>query len=230
VNGHIHDSEKSLYHGKPFLIAGSLIHTQLRKEESGKAKCFWKVDTMTGEWEQVFLTDQRGFYFVEFKEPESFLKEMHSIISGNPEKKPVVKVSFPKEVRSSSVSDIEDRYKDSVVLSFKKETIDEKKFESKTLEQHKLSVEELGKKLLADNLARAGLDPRTFDGVFDLLVAGKQEEALNLMKEAAIPAEKPVLVGRASPAVEPSINRHTEAQLPDEKMPVPRPRQKTIFG
>jgi DNA repair exonuclease SbcCD nuclease subunit len=222
VNGHIHESDKSLYGGKPFLIAGSLIPTQLRKEESGKAKCFWKFDTKTGEWEQVFLTGQRGFYFIEFKGHEAFESEMRRIITENLGLKPIVKVSFPKEAGNSVVSEVESKYREGVILSVKKEVIEERRFEAKTLEEHKLSVEELGRRLLAENLGRAGLDPGVFDQVFELLAAGKADEAMGLMKKAAEP--KPVL-------------KHTETRKePEHNAPEypgqarPRARQKTVFG
>lgn len=222
VNGHIHESDKSLYGGRPFLIAGSLIPTQLRKEESGKSKCFWKFDTKTGEWEQVFLTGQRGFYFVDFKDQPSFEKEMRRIITGNLEMKPIVKVSFPKEVSNSVVSEVEAKYREGVILSVKKETMEERRFESKTLEEHKLSVEELGRRLLAENLGRAGLDPRVFESVFELLAAGKADEAMGLMKKAVEP--KPV-------PKHPEIRKEPEHSAPEDPGQVrSKARQRTVFG
>ncbi len=181
VNGHIHNPKLTSYEGKPFLLTGSLIPTQLRKEESKEPKSFWILDTRTGETRRVPLERQRRFYYVDFGGREAFVRKAESIISENPETKPIIRVDVPKDVSDEVVSEIEARYRDRVILSVRKETIEEKKFDSRTLEEHKLSVEELGKKLLGQNLEKEGLDPRIFEDVFELLVAGKSDEAVEML-------------------------------------------------
>ena len=47
--------------------------------------------------------------------------------------------------------------------------------------EHTLSVQELSKKLLRENIKEAGLEQDVFEGVFDLLAHGKHEEALRLL-------------------------------------------------
>ncbi|MBN2042567.1 MAG: DNA repair exonuclease [Candidatus Aenigmarchaeota archaeon] len=186
INGHIHDSKVSDYSGKKFLIPGSLIATQLRKEESKEPKSFFIFDTKTGKEEKVFLEKQRKFFFIEYS--DNFDREMKRIIDENRDRKPIVRVSFPKESIPSEVEDIETKYSGKVILSVKREKGDEKRFDSKTLEEHKLSVEELGKKLLSENLEKEGLDPRTFENIFVLLGEGKTDEAKEVLEK--MPKEK----------------------------------------
>ena len=62
-----------------------------------------------------------------------------------------------------------------------REERDDKPPEAVGIEEHTLSVKELGKKLLGENLESAGLERELFSGVFELLSHGKGEEALRLL-------------------------------------------------
>ncbi len=188
VNGHIHDPKVSGYSGKPLIIPGSLIPTQLREEEAGRGKGFFVFDTETGKEERFNLENQRMFYFVRYS--ENFEEEMNKIIRENGEKKPIVRVSFPEGTEPSEISDIETRFSDSVILSLKRESGKKKEFDTKTLEEHKLSVEELGKKLLTENLEKEGLDPRSFGNLFALLSEGKMEEARKELERIPVGEKK----------------------------------------
>lgn len=181
VNGHIHNPKLTSYEGKPFLLTGSLIPTQLRKEESKEPKSFWVLDTSTGETKRIPLERQRRFYFIDYQGKEELRKKMEDIFSRRHELKPIIRINFPKDSGSEEISETESIYGEKSILSVKRESMEEKKFESKTLEEHKLSVEELGKKLLRQNLEKEGLDPRTFEGIFELLVEGKSDEAIGLL-------------------------------------------------
>ncbi len=186
VNGHIHDSKVSEYSGKKFIIPGSLIATQLRKEEAKEPKSFFIFDTNTGKEEKVSLEKQRKFFFVEHS--DHFNEEMEKLINENMDKKPIVRVSFSNEFDPSEIEDIETKYSGKVILSIKRKKSDEKKFDTKTLEEHKLSVDELGKKLLHENLEKDDLDPKTFENVFVLLSEGKVDEVKEILE--SIPVEK----------------------------------------
>ena len=62
-------------------------------------------------------------------------------------------------------------------------TFEKEKFEVKTLEEHRLSVQELGRKLLIENLKEMKLDPKLFENVFELLSEDKIDKALKLLRE-----------------------------------------------
>ena len=50
------------------------------------------------------------------------------------------------------------------------------------MEEHTLSVEEMGRKLLKDNAASSGIDPKMFETVFEQLQEGKLDEALGFLR------------------------------------------------
>lgn len=197
VNGHIHEARADEYAGKPFILTGSLIPTQLR-EESDKPKGFWIVDTSIRDrmkanenlkfsdvidrdgirmyW--IELEKQRKVYYKTFEKEgiETIEKELGRIVRENPEKKPIVRIDL-KGAKDTLVNEIEMKFGDKLILSFKRER-EERKLPSKTLEEHKLSVEEMGRKILMENLRKAKLDPEIFENLFELLAEGRSEEAM----------------------------------------------------
>jgi len=192
VNGHIHEPGKSEYSGKPFLLTGSLVPTQL-KEESTKPKGFWTIETKGPEIRWVPLDNQRKVYYKTLESPgkETIEKELEKILGEGHEKKPVVRLNLKGEVKDTLLNEIESRFGDKVLLSFKKEVL-KGELPAKTLEEHKLSVEEMGRKFLLENLEKSGLDPGTFENLFELLVEGKTEEGMKILM--GIPDKKEVNV------------------------------------
>jgi DNA repair exonuclease SbcCD nuclease subunit len=188
VDGHIHEPQKSEYSGKPLLMAGSLIPTQL-KEESTKPKGFWTIETRTQEISWTPLDNQRKVYYKTFENPdfERTEKELKKILEEKHEKKPIVRMNLKGKFNNSLINEIETRFGDKFLLSFKKE-IPKEELPTKTLEQHKLSVEEMGRKFLLKNLEKSGLEPEIFENLFELLVEGKTEEGMKILME--IPEKK----------------------------------------
>jgi len=196
VNGHIHEAGKSEYGGKPFLLTGSLIPTQL-KEESEKPKGFWIIDTnpsaggdrpagfsevyeeggMRMYW--VELENQRRVYCRTFENPDAETIEsvLVNILKENPDKKPVVRLDLKGNVGDTLVGEIEMKFGEKLILSLRREK-PEMKLPARTLEEHKLSVEEMGRKILLENLKKSGLDPGIFENIFELLAEGKAEDAM----------------------------------------------------
>ena len=79
--------------------------------------------------------------------------------------------------------DIEMKFGSRLILSFRKEK-EEKALPTKTLEEHKLSVEDMGRKILLENLKKAGLDPKHFEGLFELLAEDRAEDAEKFLLKA----------------------------------------------
>jgi len=99
----------------------------------------------------------------------------------------VLRINLKGGAKDTLTSEIEMKFGEKLILSFKKEK-QEKKLPTKTLEEHKLSVEEMGRKILSQNLKKSGLDPKTFENVFELLVEGKTEDVMNTLLKS--PAKK----------------------------------------
>jgi DNA repair exonuclease SbcCD nuclease subunit len=179
VAGHMHESKTSSHSGSPFLIPGSTIQTQLTKE-SPQARGFWILDTETSELEFRPLEGQRKVYYRAFENasPEEIEIEIEKILEESHEKKPVIRIHLTgKEI---PLSDLQDKFHESALLSFKKD-FEDSEIPVKTLEEHRLSVQELGKRLLRENLQTAGLDPERFESIFELLLERKNEQAQNLL-------------------------------------------------
>jgi len=183
VNGHIHEPRKSEYSGKPLLMTGSLIPTQL-KEESTKPKGFWTIETKTQEIRWIPLDNQRKVYYKTFENPdmETIEKELKKVLEVKHEKKPIVRMKLKGKFSNTLVSEMESKFGDKVLLSFRKEA-QKDELPTKTLEEHKLSVEEMGRKFLLENLERSRLDPKIFENLFELLVEGKTEEGMKILME-----------------------------------------------
>ncbi|MEM5872011.1 MAG: DNA repair exonuclease [Candidatus Aenigmatarchaeota archaeon] len=184
INGHIHEALKTEYNKKPFLLSGSLIPTQL-KEESQNPKGFWVFDTQTKDVEWRQLEKQRKIYVLTYDKKilfEQIEKDLKRIADENKDrKKPVVKINLQGESMEILENKIKLMFQDKLILNFYIEKEEKEIFESKTLEEQKLSVEELGKKILLENLQKENLDVKTFENVFELLSENKNDEAESLI-------------------------------------------------
>jgi DNA repair exonuclease SbcCD nuclease subunit len=211
VDGHIHEAKESEYAGGTFLLSGSLVPTQIR-EESEKPKGFWIIETSLRDeikdspvlqkarkylkngyaiyW--IELGHQRKVYVRSFENPdiETVEAELGKIVKENPQRKPIVRIDFKGRVSPTLADEIEMKFGAKAILSLKREK-EEKALPTKTLEEHKLSVEELGRKILMENLAKAGLETKAFESLFELLSAGKSDEAMALLEKASLKEEKP---------------------------------------
>jgi DNA repair exonuclease SbcCD nuclease subunit len=178
VAGHMHEAQQP-DGDYPILIPGSTIQTQLNKE-STRTRGFWILDTVTRDFEFRPLEGQRKVYYRAFENPspEDIESEIERILEESHEKKPIIRIHLTgKEI---PLQEIQDKFQGQAILSFKKD-FEEESLPVKSLEEHKLSVQELGKKLLRENLQAAGLDPERFESIFELLLEKKNEQAQGLL-------------------------------------------------
>jgi len=180
VSGHIHESQEAEHAGSPFIIPGSLTRTQMNKE-SEKPLGFFVIDTK-GDIEFRELENQRNFFFIDIKEEDN--KEMESRISeiaSRPHKeKPIVRVRVKGEKREIPTKELQERFP-GVILSFRT-VFDEKDIKGVGIEEHRLSVNDLGRKLLGENLKKQDLDPGLFGRIFELLLEKKPDSALETLR------------------------------------------------
>lgn len=175
VLGHVHESRKSEYSGKPLLIPGSLTTTQLTREAVAP-KGFWVFDTKTGDAAFIPLEGQRRVYYLEHEGPQDKLEaELEKLLEHPHRKKPLIRV----KCAVPDLAGLESRFGDRAILSVRQDV--EERPKAVGIEEHRLSVQELGRKLLRQNLGEAGLEQELYEGVFDLMVHGKPEEALRLL-------------------------------------------------
>ena len=227
VNGHIHEAKKSEYDGKPFLLTGSLIPTQI-KEESEAPKGFYVVETsvrdMAGrppEAKSVYDKDgvriywiplerQRKVYARTFENPDAQAveKEMESILHKSHGKKPVIRIDLKGKFSETLAKEIEMKFGGKALLSMKK-VAEKGELPRKSLEEHKLSVEEMGRKILLDNLKKAGLNPKLFENIFELLAEGKSEEAMDILTKA--PESKPNANNSKQHTLSGHLGKHAES-------------------
>jgi DNA repair exonuclease SbcCD nuclease subunit len=176
VLGHVHESRKSEYSGSPLLIPGSIVTTQ-QTREAVAPRGFWIFDTKTGDSLFMALDSQRRFFYLEHEgDQERLESDLEKLLEHPLKKKPLIRIKGS----GLDIQGLNSRFGDRAIISVSKEV---RKLESRPLgvREHKLSVQELGRKLLRQNLEESGLDQEAFEGVFDLLVHGKPEDALRLL-------------------------------------------------
>jgi len=179
ICGHLHGSRA--LNEPPLVFPGSLIPTQLNKE-SMEPNGVWFYDTEKGAVKFTRLENQRQFYYFECSGKEDSEKAINDVLKENHAAKPIVRIKLAG--KNDFTKELESKYSENAILSFKTQ-LEKEGLEVKSIEEQRLSVQELGQKLLRENLQRAGLDPKIFESVFELLLDKKHEEAIRLLRESA---------------------------------------------
>jgi DNA repair exonuclease SbcCD nuclease subunit len=213
--GHIHEARAAKKGGKPFLLPGSLIPTQISREAT-RPRGLFTVDTKSGAIEFIELDNQRKVFIVEGDDRKDIAAQIEKSLSGNHAKKPMIRIKLASGTSESLASELRNRYGDAAILSFKQESEIETPQAAKTLDEHVMSVQELGKSLLNKNLREMKLDAARFESIFELIADGRSEEAERLAMEHRIvqPAASEVFI-------EPK--RHGETMQPETKRPARKP-------
>ncbi len=184
ICGHMHEPKKSVYRESPFIIPGSLVTTQITKE-SMKPMGFWSFETESRKSEFRVIENQRKVYYIVMDtgnlERDDIENEIGKILETGHKKKPIVRIKLKGKEKNFPLDEIKSRFVDKAIVSFRKET-EEENIQAKTLEEHRLSVQELGKKLLYENLRELKLNPKTFEHIFELLLENKIDEVMGLLK------------------------------------------------
>ncbi|MBM3304171.1 MAG: DNA repair exonuclease, partial [Candidatus Aenigmarchaeota archaeon] len=177
VCGHIHEARKEKKGGKPFLLPGSLIPTQLDKA-SEKPRGFFVVDTKNGSIDFMELEKQRRVFVIEETGRDGIISAAEKALSERHAKKPLIRVKLPADADGNLAKELRLKYEGRAILSIRQEAAEDEAAEkAKTLEEHVLSVQEMGRKLLAGNLRDAKLDPNLYESLFELIVEGRLQEA-----------------------------------------------------
>ncbi|MCD6367500.1 MAG: DNA repair exonuclease [Candidatus Aenigmarchaeota archaeon] len=194
VNGHIHWPVKTEVHGKPFLIPGSTVTTQVNKSESKNPKGFYIVEI--GEKVDikfVKLENARKVYYQEFEISEKdklseVMEKIENYLNGiNDEKKPLVRVILKGKVKSGMDIDrskIKKKYRDRLILSIGLKVIEgevQKKIKLlRDLKEKKVSIDEMGMNILRENMKELDIPP-LYENIFDFLVDGNIDSAITYL-------------------------------------------------
>ena len=178
IAGHMHEPKQSEHANAPFLIPGSTIQTQLNKE-SAQERGFWILETGSSSLEFRRLESQRKVYYRSFENPtkEEMESEVEKILEESHERKPLIRIHVAG--KSSQPPDME-KFQDSAIISIKKDFEDDA-LPAKSMEEHVLSVQDMGKKLLRENLHTAGLNPERFEAIFELILEKRPDQAQELL-------------------------------------------------
>jgi DNA repair exonuclease SbcCD nuclease subunit len=185
VCGHMHDPAMTAHGRGTLLIPVSPVTTQMTRE-SVRHGGLWTFDTTSGEADFLELESCRKAYYVEMDAGkatrEGIEKEIRKLLEVPHNKKPLIRIKLSGNGESLPTDEIKTRFEDVAMVSFRKEAKEEE-VAVKNIEEHRLSVQELGKKLLDGNLREYGLDARTFEQVFELLHENRIDRALELLRK-----------------------------------------------
>ncbi|MFQ5648209.1 MAG: hypothetical protein ACE5FW_03145, partial [Candidatus Aenigmatarchaeota archaeon] len=130
------------------------------------------------------LEHQRPFRLLELTSPDrdTAKEKIEQLLSQPHQLKPLIRVKLQGKLARDFTGELQAAFKDRAILTFKKD-LEDARPQPRGLEEHKLSVQELGRKLLHQNLAQANLDPKTFEAVFELLEEKNPDAAIGLLRE-----------------------------------------------
>ncbi|MBI4017510.1 MAG: metallophosphoesterase [Candidatus Aenigmarchaeota archaeon] len=198
VDGHIHEHQTTSAHGKPFMIVGSTVTTQVNKAEAANEKSFVVVDVEDGQTKirKVPLNSARRVFYTEIaidnhrpaeikKLVESYLDD---VLNKHFDKKPLIRIRIVgrlpqgQSFSDTGLNELKDAYTGRCLLSIGSK-LSEDTFEHGALQEvreQRLSVDELGFRLLREFLAQQKSKFR-FEDIFEHLVDGDAEGALVAM-------------------------------------------------
>ncbi|QQG39897.1 MAG: DNA repair exonuclease [Candidatus Aenigmatarchaeota archaeon] len=210
VDGHIHEHQVTTAHGKPFMIVGSTVTTQVNKAEASGGKSFVvvEVDGAKTNIQTVPLLSARRVFYKEIEindRPPQETKKLveayvEDVLKQRFDRKPLIRVRvkgrLPKGVSFSdtNLKDLRDAYAEKCILSIGSR-LSEESFGRHVLQEireQRLSLDELGFKLLREFLKQQKSGFR-FEDVFEHLVEGDAEATLvTLLAEKREQMERPM--------------------------------------
>ena len=194
IDGHIHNHVKTKTNNIDFIIPGSTIITQLKEEEIKVPRRFYKLQLPEKKIEFVELEKIRKVFYKEIVLEDESVKskiesELEKILKSKLDKIPLIKfkiVGKKNKLIDNDLKDLEKKYEKNCILKFQKkleyEEIEKKLDFLKKMREEKLSIEEMGLKILRENLSnlkfREEFDP---ENLFKLLSDNQTERAFDIM-------------------------------------------------
>jgi DNA repair exonuclease SbcCD nuclease subunit len=190
--GHIHSRIEHTVHGKPFLIPGSTVLTQLKDGEQA-AKGFYLFDTKTKTYEFVeiecrrFFVRELAFDNASPKEVrDRCQKEIEDVCDKN--KNPILRLKLTGTIASGfgstdmPIQMMVNKYADRLVLDFDSSKLVDPKVEKgieevRSAKEGNSSVKEMGMSMLLEKLKADGLDSKIrVTDLFNVLSSDSKKE------------------------------------------------------
>jgi len=194
INGHIHNHDKTKIDETDFIIPGSTIITQLKEEEIKVPRGFYKLELQRRKFTFIELKKDRKIFYREINLDGKSVKEkigneLEKILKSKFNKKPLIKFKIiGKKVNliDKELKDLERKHEKNCILKFQKklesEEIEKKLDFLRKMREEKLSIEEMGIKILRENLDhlkfKEEFDP---EDLFKLLSDNQTERALDII-------------------------------------------------
>jgi DNA repair exonuclease SbcCD nuclease subunit len=187
ILGHTHWSDKMNLSSGQFLLTGSTAPTTIHKIESEMPKYFHIFD---GKINSFPIECQRKIIWKEFEFEGGIREKVENFLATIPlqNPKPIVfvriKGKIPRETLPPNFSDIEERFKDRVIVnlskSFEVEGFEEQVELLRMLRDQKLSPEEHGLKILQDFLKQNNCKIK-IEEIFEYLITEEPDSAFNML-------------------------------------------------
>jgi DNA repair exonuclease SbcCD nuclease subunit len=188
VLGHMHWSDSKRFRGTNMLVAGSTCTTSIHKIESEQPKAVWFFDGTVVEKQN--LSGQRKIIWREFSFEPDIRQKIEAELAKLPvaDPKPImaikVKGTLPVNAVPPNFADIEERFSDRAIININKalqaEGFAEQLELLAALKATKMSPEEIGMQLLAENLKQASCGIKA-EEIFELLVDGQSDVIFNAL-------------------------------------------------
>ncbi|MBU5557998.1 MAG: DNA repair exonuclease [Candidatus Aenigmatarchaeota archaeon] len=187
VLGHMHWSDSRRFQGTNLLVAGSTCTTSIHKIETEQPKSVWFFD---GNVVERASLNSRKVIWKEFTFDSDIRQKIEAELAKLPvmQPKPIVAIKIKGTLAVNDVppnfADIEERFADKAIININK-ALQVEGFADQiellaALKQSKMSPEELGMALLAENLKATNCGIKA-EEIFDLLVEGRTDTIFNAL-------------------------------------------------
>ncbi|MFH1247226.1 MAG: hypothetical protein V1644_02485 [Candidatus Micrarchaeota archaeon] len=205
INGHIHWRREIKSNGKTLLIPGSTVITQMLKNETEK-KGFWLYDTLTRNYEFIYINSRPFFYkeiLIENASAETVKNAVEKVVSeiitenkttSSASQTPLIKLkitgSLAKGINSPSIdlNSIAASFTNAEVYIDKEfdvlQSLKEKIELLRKIKTEEKSVSELGIAVLKEKLKQNKFTMENEEELFSLLSEGEIEKAITLVKNS----------------------------------------------
>ncbi len=172
VSGHIHWRNRDNVNGSPFVIPGSLIPTQLRRNDFENPKGFYIAETSNDEIEFIELEPPRRFFYERIDFDGSGLTETRREIESRIEdhvdreadRSPLITLKLTGKLAEGlrpselDISGIKESYEKGAILNISSDLRDQNAVgtTSNNSPEKNLSVDEMGMRIFRKNLEEAG--------------------------------------------------------------------------
>ena len=196
ANGHIHHNDfKTISGGVQYIMPGSTVATQIKREEAARKKGFYVYDTEKRDAEFIEIEPQRPIIFEDMKFVDSESDEvfdkirdkLDNILSNEFPMKPIVKFKLSGSIKVGRTVDkvrLEKEFSDKTILMIDNQ-LESEEFEKKIEELRVAQMQKKGSLGMGVSFLETQLKSTDYSGpnisdIFDLMVEGELDELLGV--------------------------------------------------